>query len=60
MLVGGAPLDGPRLIWWNMVASAQALIDQAKTDWTSGPADAWRGRFILPPDETEFIPLPEG
>jgi len=59
MLVGGAPLDGPRLIWWNMVASEQAMIDQAKVDWKSGPAEEWRGRFILPPQETEFIPLPE-
>jgi redox-sensitive bicupin YhaK (pirin superfamily) len=60
MLAGGAPLDGERLIWWNLVASNQAMIDQAKSDWKSGADRQWQGRFSLPPDETEFIPLPEG
>jgi len=59
MLLGGAPLDGPRLIWWNLVASDQGLIDQAKADWKSGPQDNWNGRFGMPPEENEFIPLPE-
>jgi redox-sensitive bicupin YhaK (pirin superfamily) len=59
MLVGGAPLDGPRLIWWNLVASDQARIDAAKADWTAGPSAQWRGRFTMPPGEAEFIPLPE-
>jgi len=58
MLVGGATLDGPRLIWWNLVASDQTLIDQAKEDWIGGAAADWRGRFTLPPNESEFIPLP--
>ncbi len=43
-----------------MVEREQALIDQAKADWKSGAAEQWRGRFTLPPEETEFIPLPEG
>jgi redox-sensitive bicupin YhaK (pirin superfamily) len=52
MLIGGAPI-GPRLIWWNFVASTQARLDQAKADWKAG-------RFALPPhDRNEFIPLPE-
>ena len=59
MLLGGEPLDGPRTIWWNLVASDQALIDRAKTDWTSAPHQNWRGRFNLPPDENEHIPLAE-
>ncbi|TAL02031.1 MAG: pirin family protein, partial [Rhodospirillaceae bacterium] len=59
MLLGGAALDGSRLIWWNMVASDQALIDQAKADWKSGPENKWQRRFTLPPDESEFTPLPE-
>lgn len=52
MLLGGAPMDGDRLIWWNLVASSPALIDAAK--------ERWRNQQFPPvPDETEFIPLPE-
>lgn len=53
MIAGGAPLDGPRLIWWNLVASGQALIDRAKREWKNGDFDKVRD------DEDEFIPLPE-
>jgi redox-sensitive bicupin YhaK (pirin superfamily) len=53
MLCGGAPLDGPRHVWWNFVSSRRERIRQAKEDWRAG-------RFILPPDDgDEFIPLPE-
>ncbi|MFN3231875.1 MAG: pirin family protein [Alphaproteobacteria bacterium] len=52
MLLGGAPLDGPRLIWWNLVSSSQDRIDQAKRDWQ----DQKMGQV---PGETEFIPLPD-
>jgi redox-sensitive bicupin YhaK (pirin superfamily) len=52
ILLGGAPMDGPRHIWWNFVSSSKERIDQAKADWQSG-------RFTPVPDETEFIPLPE-
>jgi hypothetical protein len=53
MLAGGAPLDGPRHVWWNFVSSRRERIQQAKDDWRSG-------RFVLPPDDkAEFIPLPE-
>jgi redox-sensitive bicupin YhaK (pirin superfamily) len=52
MLCGGAPLDGPRHVWWNFVSSRRDRINQAKDDWRSG-------RFPLPPDDRdEFIPLP--
>jgi redox-sensitive bicupin YhaK (pirin superfamily) len=52
MLVGGEPMDGDRLIWWNFVASTRALIDAA--------SERWRKQDFLPvPGETEFIPLPE-
>jgi redox-sensitive bicupin YhaK (pirin superfamily) len=60
MILGGAPLDGERLMWWNFVASSQALMDRAKADWAAAPANNWKGRFTLPPGEQEFIPLPEG
>jgi redox-sensitive bicupin YhaK (pirin superfamily) len=53
MLCGGAPLDGPRHVWWNFVSSRRERIQQAKEDWRSG-------RFTLPPDDRdELIPLPE-
>lgn len=53
MLCGGAPLDGPRHVFWNFVSSRRERIDQAKEDWKAG-------RFALPPDDhDEFIPLPE-
>ncbi len=54
MLVGGAPLEGPRFIWWNFVASSKDRLERAKADWREG-------RFPkVPGDEREFIPLPEG
>lgn len=53
VLLGGAPLDGPRRLWWNFVASDPARIDQAKADWQAG-------RFPPVPGEHESIPLPPG
>lgn len=53
MLCGGAPLDGPRHVFWNFVSSRRERIEEAKADWKAG-------RFALPPDDhDEFIPLPE-
>jgi redox-sensitive bicupin YhaK (pirin superfamily) len=52
MLLGGAPMDDDRIIWWNFVASSQELIEAAK--------QRWRTQSFPPvPDETEFIPLPD-
>jgi redox-sensitive bicupin YhaK (pirin superfamily) len=52
ILLGGAPMDGPRHIWWNFVASSKERIEQAKEDWRAN-------RFALVPgDEKEIIPLP--
>lgn len=59
MILGGAPLDGPRIMWWNFVASDDALLEKAKANWTKGPAENFGGQFILPPgDDQEHIPLP--
>ena len=53
MLCGGAPMDGPRHVFWNFVSSSRDRINQAKEDWKAG-------RFALPPDDhDEYIPLPE-
>ena len=52
MLLGGAKMDGDRLIWWNFVASSRELIDAA--------SERWRTQEFPPvPGETEFIPLPD-
>lgn len=53
MLLGGAPLDGERHLWWNFVSSSKDRIEQAKSDWREG-------RFARVPGDDEFIPLPEG
>jgi hypothetical protein len=52
MLLGGEPLDGPRFIWWNFVASTRERIEAAKQRWRD---DA----FPPVPGEYERIPLPE-
>ena len=53
IVVGGAPMDGPRHIWWNFVSSRKERIDAAKADWKEGRFDA------VPGDTAEFIPLPD-
>jgi hypothetical protein len=52
-VVGGAPLDGPRYVWWNFVSSRKERIEQAKDEWKQGRFGKISG------DEIEFIPLPE-
>ena len=53
MLLGGAPLDGPRHIWWNFVSSSPDRIERAKQEWKDGTFG------LIPGDDQEFIPLPE-
>lgn len=52
MVLGGEPMDGPRIIWWNFVSSRRDRIEQAKADWKAGRFDRVAG-------DREFIPLPE-
>jgi len=52
MIVGGAPLDGDRIVWWNFVSSSRDRIEAAKQRWIEQ-------RFGQVPGETEFIPLPD-
>jgi len=52
VLIGGAPLDGRRYIWWNFVASQSERISRAADDWE-------QRRFGRIPGETESTPLPE-
>jgi len=51
MLLGGAPMDSARYIWWNFVSSSPERIEQAKEDWREK-------RFAPVPEENESIPLP--
>ena len=52
VLLGGAPLDAPRYIWWNFVASSEGLLEEAR--------EAWREqRYAMVEGDPEFIPLPE-
>jgi redox-sensitive bicupin YhaK (pirin superfamily) len=52
VVLGGAPLEGARHIYWNFVSSSRERIEQAKRDWRDG-------RFPkVPGDEVEFVPLP--
>jgi hypothetical protein len=51
MLLGGAPLAGERILWWNFVASSRERLERAKADWAEQ-------RLGQVPGETEFIPLP--
>ncbi|HTQ00791.1 MAG TPA: pirin family protein [Casimicrobiaceae bacterium] len=51
VVIGGAPLDGPRHMFWNYVSSSRERIERAKDDWT-----AQRMGHI--PGEHEWIPLP--
>lgn len=52
VVVGGAPLDGERHLFWNFVSSSTERIEQAKQQWRE------QG-FEKIPGETEFIPLPD-
>ena len=52
VVIGGAPLDAPRHMWWNFVSSRRERIAQAARDWQAQ-------RLGQVPGETEFIPLPE-
>lgn len=51
VVIGGAPLDGPRFIWWNFVSSTKERIEWAKQEWTAQ-------RMGNIPGEHEWIPLP--
>ena len=51
LVLGGTPLDGPRLIWWNFVSRSRERILQAADDWE-------QDRMGHVPDDPERIPLP--
>ncbi|MEZ6028423.1 MAG: pirin family protein [Hyphomonadaceae bacterium] len=59
MFAGGDPLDAPRYLDWNFVASSKERLAQAAADWRASIAGGFAGtRFTQPPGETHWIPLP--
>ena len=52
VVIGGAPLDGHRFMFWNFVSSSKERIAQASADWE-------QQRYAKVPGETEVIPLPK-
>ena len=59
MLAGGQPMDGPRKIEWNFVATDSERLEQAKADWCASAEGGWTDTpFTLPDGESEFIPFP--
>jgi redox-sensitive bicupin YhaK (pirin superfamily) len=51
VMIGGTPLDGPRRMNWNFVASSPVLIEQARNRWAAG-------NWPVVPGETSRIELP--
>lgn len=51
VVLGGAPLDGPRRMYWNFVASDPGLIAVARARWAAGD-------WPVVPGETGRIELP--
>ena len=51
MVIGGAPLDTPRHMWWNFVSRSKDRIVQAAHDWETD-------QMGQVPGDTERIPLP--
>ncbi len=52
LVIGGSPIDAPRHMFWNFVASRPERIEQAKEDWRRGCFEAVVG-------ETDRLPLPD-
>ncbi|MGH8127828.1 MAG: pirin-like C-terminal cupin domain-containing protein, partial [Gammaproteobacteria bacterium] len=52
VVLGGAPLDAPRYVWWNYVASSEELIERAQRAWQADELGGVDG-------DPERIPLPE-
>jgi len=44
---GGAPMGGPRYIWWNFVSSRPERIEQAKEEWARGASTPCRATLRI-------------
>lgn len=52
VVIGGAPLDGRRFMFWNFVSTSKERLAQASEDWE-------QQRYARIPGETEWMPLPK-
>ena len=52
VLIGGAPLDGPRHMLWNFVSSSKERLGQARDDWKAR-------RFPAVPGDDGYVPFPD-
>lgn len=57
VVLGGAPLDGERFMFWNFVSSSRERLELAKEAWRRGPEPGTRFPPI-PFDNDDFVPLP--
>ena len=53
VVIGGAPLDGHRHMWWNFVSSRKERIEEAKRAWAA------MSMGTIPGDDEEWIALPD-
>ncbi len=58
MLLGGAPLDAPLLIWWNFVARTHDEIAAARARWMDGAGNGFGDRGDYPSPAIPAPPLP--
>lgn len=64
MLLGGAPLDAPRFMEWNFVASSEERLARARSDWRRDhdhphgerPPRRDRRFGLVPGDDLDYIP----
>lgn len=52
LVLGGAPVDGPRYMWWNFVATSRERIEAAKERWKTRQFEP------IPGDHEDWTPLP--
>lgn len=54
LLIGGEPLDGEILMWWNFVGHSKQEIAEAQRDWEAtserfGEITSYQGKRLMPP-----------
>jgi hypothetical protein len=60
MIFGGEPLKKKKHLWWNFVSSDRDTIEKAKEDWQRSINTEFNASvFTMPPEESEYIPLPD-
>ena len=60
VVIGGTPFPEPRHLWWNFASSSEARLAEARHDWLTRRGEPGGPFPLVPGDETEFIPAPQG